>query len=675
METYPSSISGPLLFTIFVMCICVWWASFAFVESSLRKFCPALYHRLNTESRTKKLFPFIMMSMRVALGVLVTFPTCAYGAIFTPWGFGHKLDHVGGICVATQATVWATELSMMREYSPELFVHHIVCLLVLANVVLSPPIHQLKLLYILFATQLGDLGAGSVAVLKLIGKRPASSKTLYGVVLVSTTWLASSKTSTGFWAVGNSLQSPYRGGDWIWTFCLLFWAFYSLFGAYRNLKWLGVIKSNPLRPYSLVLFNRVNLPISHILLGGAFGVSLLSTIFMYGMNHTQTLTSSDLTTLSALGLLGVSLGLTSAMGMRVMYPVKASLTDPWGRDLYLHYGMLIVAWWSYSATQSEPTIDRSTMMSALALNVPIFQTIAKVSYSYSVRDAATHFMPPHHKDEDEKPIPVAPAMAKISKTAIKAHIGMARANLTIFLIAVALLACNVMDLPEAGTLALGASLVSQLMRSPGMIYDSLNESAVAPFLHALLTSIGIVIELSILVYQLAARQMSVGRTLLSSVVYDYALIGVTIAAGFASEYLLADKTKPSKPKQNPTTSKESTALETRPKKGGLISPMVFSVSCAALAQGLMAYEVITYSGPQVLPEPGIAFTNFRGILTSPQAWMAAVLSTCLPIFLLKVLDFDSIRSTEEDNEDPDEDPVAAAERRRLVLEELAASPI
>ncbi|KAH7161348.1 hypothetical protein EDB81DRAFT_755904 [Dactylonectria macrodidyma] len=678
METYDSSISGPLLFTMFVLCICAWWASFAFIESSMRKFCPALYHRLNNESRAKKLLPFIMMSMRLVLGVLVTFPTCAYGAIFTPWGFGQKLDHVGEICLATQATVWATELGMMRDYSPELFVHHIVCLLVLANIALSPPIHQLKLLFILFSTQLGDLGAGSIAVLKLVGKRPATSKTLYGAVIVSTIWASCSKVGTGFWAVSNSLQYPYRGCDWIWTFSLLFWASYTLFASYRNLKWIGIIKSHPLRPYSLVLFNRVTVPISHIFLGGAFGLSLMSTVFTYGMNHTQTLTSSDLTTLCGLSLLGVSLGFTSAVAMRVFYPVKASLTDPWGRDLYLHYGMLVVAWWTYSATQGDPTVDGSTMMSALTLNMPLFQAIAKVSYSYSVRDAATHFMPPHPEDADEKPIPVAPAMAEISKTAIKAHIGVARTNLAIFLIGVALLACNVLDLPAAGTLTLGASLVSQLVRSPGMIYNSLNGSAVSSFLHALLTSIGIVIELSILVYQIAARQTRMGRTSLPSVVSDYALIGATVAAGFASEHLLADKKKTGKPAPKSTTSEEPTTSEASrgsgmpPKKGGLISPMVFSVSCAALTQGFMLYEVIRYSGPQVLPDPGIGFKNFRDILTSPQVWISAVLAVCHPVLLLKAIDFDSIRKGEDD-EDPDEDPVAAAERRRLVLEELAAS--
>ncbi|KAH7013524.1 hypothetical protein EDB80DRAFT_835630 [Ilyonectria destructans] len=640
METYPSSTSGPVLFCGFVLCICAWWSLFPAVEAGLRKINPTLYHRLDSESRTKKLLPMIMMAMRVVLGVLVTFPSCSYAALTTPWGVDKQLSRAGDICVASQLTVWATELGMIRDYSPELFVHHLVCLLVSINVVLSPPIHQIKMLYILFASQLGDLGPGTIVVLKMAGLRPDSSKVMYGVVLASTCWLVMSKVGTGFWSVGNALQSPYQIADWAWAFCVLFWALYSLFGAYRNLKWLKIVKSNPLRPYSIVCFNRVTVPTSHIFLGTAFGTTLLSTLFIYGMNHTEFLTSSDLTKLPFLGLLGVSLGLTSAMGMRAVYPVKASQTDPWGRDLYLHYGMLVVAGWTYSISSSTLDIGRSAILGALALNVPLFQTLAKVSYYYSIKDAATHFLPPDPEAEDEKPILVAPALAKLDKTATKAHLGVARANLTIFLISVALLACKVLNLTEAGTLALGASLISQLIRSPGMIYDSLSDSKVAPFLHALLTSVGVAIELSILVYELAARQLRSDNASYSGIISDYALVGAVIAAGFASEVLLAGKQKTRRP------ASKSAAADARPKKSQIMSPMVFSILCVFVTQCFMAKEVIRYSGPQVLQDPGVWFKNFRDILTSLKVWAAVVAAGSMPVVLFKALGFEAARSQE-----------------------------
>ncbi|KAF7535128.1 hypothetical protein G7Z17_g13262 [Cylindrodendrum hubeiense] len=641
MEAYQSSTSGPLLFCGFIMSICGWWVLFPAFETGLRKINPTLYHRLNSEARAKKLLPMLMMSLRLVLGVLISFPSCSYAAVTTPWGVGQPLSRAGEICVASQSTVWVTELGMMRDYSIELFAHHIICLMVSTNVVLSPPIHQIKLLYILFASQLGDLGTGTIVVLKMTGIRPASSKLMYRVVLASTCMIVTSKVGNGLWSVGNALQSPYGVADWAWTFCILFWAIYSLYSAYRNLKWLQIIKGNPLRPYSIIYFNRVTVPMSHIFLGVAFGATLLSTLFIYGMNHTHAFTSSDLTKLPLLGLLGVVLGLTSSMGMRVLYPVKATQTDPWGRDLYLHYGMLIVAWWTYSASNSTPDIGRSTIMGALALNVPLFQTIAKVSYYYSVKDAATHFLPPDPEDEDEKPIPVAPAMARLEKTATKAHLGMARANLTIFLIAVGLLACNVLNLSEAGTLALGASLVSQLIRSPGMIYDSLSDSTVAPFLHAVLTSVGVVIELSILVYEISARQLRADDASSLAITLDYALIGATILAGFASELLFAGKEKASRPASKTATPDD------RPKKTKILSPMVFSILCVFILQSIMAREVIRYSGPQVLQDPGVGFKNFRDILTSPKVWAVVTAAGSMPVLLLKVMDFKAGRSQEE----------------------------
>ncbi|KPM34574.1 hypothetical protein AK830_g11998 [Neonectria ditissima] len=673
MELVDSPTGGPLLFCGFVLYTCAWWSLFPIVESIVQRINPALYEYLNREHRNKKLIPMIIMSMRLCLGFSITLPSCTYAALTTPWGLGQPLSAAGKICVGSQVTMWAAELGPVSSYSTELFVHHIICLLVTANVVMSPPIHQIKPLYIFFASQLGDLGTGMITVMKMSGMRPHSSTFMYGVVLSWTCWIVCSKVGTGLWSIGNALQTPYRMGDWVWTFCLLFWAFYSLFVAYRNLKWLKVIKKNPLRPYSIVCAHRVSVPLSHLVLGAAFSTALLSTFFVYGLYHTQALTPSDLTKLCFLGLLGVALGLTSAMGMRVVFPVKASQTDPWGRDLYLHYGMLIVAWWVYYGGGGSTSKDgRTTIMGALALNVPLFQALAKVSYYVSARDAATHFLPPDPEEEDEKPIPVAPAMARLDKKVVQGHLGMARANLTIFLITVSLLACDVLNLSEAGILAVGASLVSQLVRSPGMIYDSLNDSTVATFLHALLTSVGVVLELSILVYEIAARQLRGDNASYSEIVSDYALIGGVVAAGFASEFLFVRERRTSskapsaaskvatdvsetaidraKVASDDSKTVDTTSTTTTPdvphkKKGSsFFRPMTFSILSVSLAQVLVAREVLRYSGPMELKDPGVGFVNFRDLLTSGTVWAVVAAAGFMPMLLLKAMDIASARA-------------------------------
>ncbi|KAK7408989.1 hypothetical protein QQX98_008808 [Neonectria punicea] len=674
MELVESSTGGPMLFCGLVLAMCAWWSLLPLGETIVKRLNPTLYDYLNREHRDKKLLPIIMMTVRLVLGTAITLPSCAHAALTTPWGLGQPMSISGQICVGSQVTVWAAELGPVRNWSTELFAHHIICLVVTANVVMSPPIHQIKPLYIFFASQLGDLGPGIISVMKMVGKRPHSSTFMYSLVLGWTSWIVSSKVGTALWSIGNALETPYRMGDWVWTFSLLFWAFYSLYVAHRNLKWLKVIEGDPLRPYSIVFAHRLTIPLSHLVLGAAFSTTLLSTFFVYGLYRTQALTPSDLTKLCFLGLLGAALGLTSAMGMRVVFPVKASQTDPWGRDLYLHYGMLIVAWWVYYGGGSTLDAGSSTILSALALNVPLFQSLAKMSYYISARDAATRFLPPDSEAEDEKPIPAAPAMAKLDKTAVKGHLGMARANLTIFLIAVGLLVCNVLNLSEAGVLAVGASLVSQLARSPGMIYDSLGDSTVATFLHALLTSVGVVLELSILVYEIAARQLRTDNTSFSGVVSDYALIGAAVAAGFASEFLFMRQRKSTKTssraagtaskiatdvsktvsdtskaadddsKMAITTSTTETPDVHRKKKGSFFNPMVFSIASVLFAQVLVAREVVQYSGAAELKDPGVGFVNFRDILTSGTMWSVVAAAGSMPMVLLKAMDIASART-------------------------------
>jgi hypothetical protein len=187
------------------------------------------------------------------------------------------------------------------------------------------------------------------------------------------------------------------------------------------------------------------------------------------------------------------------MVLKTLLPVTAVKTDPWGRDLYLQYARLMVGWWAYMGTVLLPNTSKSVFLSALAINAPLLQAIAKVSHHVSAHDAATRFLAPDSESDDEKPIPASPLMVRLPKSVMAGHMGMARANFTIFTISFALLACKYLDLTQASSLAAGTFLISQLLRSPCTIYESLKDSTIGTFTHAVLACASTVFEIYILV--------------------------------------------------------------------------------------------------------------------------------------------------------------------------------
>ncbi|KAI5467785.1 hypothetical protein BGZ63DRAFT_336570, partial [Mariannaea sp. PMI_226] len=568
----------------------IWWFTYLAAEPIFLKVHPSLYNRLKEEGREKRLIPFILFFMRIFYGLLITFPTCTYAALTAPWGHGVPLNRAGEICMASQVTVWSTELGLLLPFSFELFLHHIVCLVVTANVVWSPAVHPIRPIYILFATQLGDLPPCGILLLKMTVR------------------------------------------DWIWVFCLLFWVAYCILTVYKNLRWLRVINSNPLRPYSLVVCDRLHVSTSRLVLGFGFGMTLLSTLFLYGLNLETPLTEPDLKALAVLGALGAAVGLTSAMGLRALLPVKAPQTEPWGRDIYLHYAMFIVGWWACSGTASAPGIDPTTLMASLALNVPLHQGVSKLSHYISAKDAATYYIWPDLEPSDEKPIPAAPAMAQLPEDIFKEHIGTSQASFTMYFISVALLSFDYLNSTEAGSLALGATLLSQLLRSPRMIYDSLTDTfSLAPFLHALLSCVGVVLGLIILIYDVSSRQNRIQDSANTSTSISWALMmGTTILAGFAVEFIL----KPKKTLWNKREKRELLTAKAKKKRGGILSPS--SLTCIALfnAQIIIGAEVIRYSGAEPEAKPGIGFANFMKILKSPTVWTAVMAAGIMPNLLL-----------------------------------------
>ncbi|ENH73988.1 hypothetical protein FOC1_g10011311 [Fusarium oxysporum f. sp. cubense race 1] len=145
-------LNGPVILSVFLMSSVVYWHVYFLVDYLLHKYAPTVHGRLKREDEIRKLMPLVITLVRMAFGLVVTLPSCIQAARTTPWGVDQPLNNAGKVCVVSQLAVWSNELPQARFYSMELFVHHILCLVAAANIILSPPIHQIKPLYIYFGS-------------------------------------------------------------------------------------------------------------------------------------------------------------------------------------------------------------------------------------------------------------------------------------------------------------------------------------------------------------------------------------------------------------------------------------------------------------------------------------------------------------------------------------------
>lgn len=624
--------NGTLLFFETVAGTVIWWTMYMSSEPLFRALCPKLYKRLASESREKMLVPAILFALRILIGLTITFPACAYAGFNSPWGLGVPLSRAGEVCVASQVTVWSTELGLLLPYSFELFVHHVVCLVVTAHVVWSPPVHPVRPLYVLFATQLGDLPPCGILLLKMAGLRPMTSRLLYGFTLATTAWILGSKVTGGLWVVGNALQNPNRAGDWAWALAVLFWVYYCLLTIYKNLKWLHVLKPDPLRPYALLVCGRSSVPLSHLLLGLGFAATMVSTLAVYGIHHGTRLTHEDMKNLGTMSAIAAALGLTGAMVLKALLPVDAAKTDPWGRDMYLQWGRFMVGWWAFLGTSMLPDMNQPVLLSCLALHVPLLQAASKAAHYLSARDASTRFFLP---GPNEKPLPAAPAMKRLPEHVAAEHMDLARSHFTMFLVAVGLMSYERLDLTEAALLAVVAFLAHQALRSPFMVYRSLEDASLATFVHALLSCVGTMLEATFLVY--VAAWDSRYATMASEKRY---LVAGTVAAGLAADVLFRGRKKSNiAPEKISKDSKKDKKNKTADKKKPLISPVTFTLLFLGALQIAVGQEVLRYNGDKVVPEPGTAFLNFRDVLTSPRIWGGVMGAAVMPVLLFGILDY------------------------------------
>ncbi|KAF4964916.1 hypothetical protein FSARC_7188 [Fusarium sarcochroum] len=592
-------LSGPVLLSGLLMSSVVYWHAFFIVDYLLLKYTPVLYERLRHTDRLRKLCLLILVIVRMTFGLTVSLPACIQAARTTPWGVDQPLNTAGKVCVVSQLAVWSNELPLIRFYSLELFIHHLLCLVATSNIILSPPTHQIKPLYIYLASLVGDIGPGSVMILRLAGHNISTSRLMYYVALGSTSILIFCRIGCAFYTLTHVLTDPYSLVDWVWVCSVLLFSFYSIYSAGCNLRWLGIIKVDPVR-YHITYFSRFIVPISHSFIATACGTTLLSTLFLYGLYLDRPLKPLEIGLLSMNGLVATAFGLTWALVVRILYPHSASKSDPWGR-LYLPLGTVLTGVWVWAiSTQYTRYVARETILASSAINVPLFYAIAKVAQYYSAKDAAAAY--------DEKP--------PWDEGPIKRHLEMARENVAIFVISLALLASSILSLSETARLAIATCLVVQLrLRCNIVPLAAANLSGIAGFWMALLI---LVLEPGFLIFAITAPFIRCENPS-GDIMKNYLLLGGTLLVALTvSREKAVSKSCEAKPKS------------CRIKKFHLIT-LILVFLCI-----LQVIMVRKYLLPEErTPEISVGFKNFRSILSNPFTWLGVLQMSSLPVIVLR----------------------------------------
>ncbi|PNP85654.1 hypothetical protein FNYG_00710 [Fusarium nygamai] len=396
-------LNGPTILSGFLMSSVVYWHVYYLADYLLRKYAPTVHERLKNEDELRKLMPLVITLVRMAFGLTVVLPSCVQAARTTPWGVDQPLNNAGKVCVVSQLAVWSNELPQTRFYSMELFVHHVLCLLATANIILSPPIHQIKPLYIYFGSQCGDLGPGSIMILRMAGHKLKTSKLLYNVSLGSTLLLILGRIGGAFYTLTHVLTDPYNLADWVSALGILVFGSYSTYTAFQHLRRLEIIRVDPVR-YKITYLCQFAVPISHSLLAVACSATLLSSLFLYGIYLGRPLSPGETHRLSLHSLIAVALGITGALVARLTYPHNASRSNSWGRFL------------------------------------------ASVAQYYAAKDVEVA--------RDAKLPP--------GDSFIRRHVEIALEHAVIIVILLGILIVNLLSLPEAARLSIAACLVVQL---------------------------------------------------------------------------------------------------------------------------------------------------------------------------------------------------------------------
>ena len=240
----------------FMLLFLLYWAIHRAVESLIRRFLPDLYEITNKpEERNRSLLPMVFMVLRILYGVCLTLPSCIYAGMTTSWKLGETVNAAGAVCIASQAVPWLGEIHLQMEMNTELMLHHLFCILIMSDLILEPTYLTVKPLYLYLASQLGDGAVATAKILRCAGFQIRESKLMWSLKFFSTNVLVWSKTVVAMYSMGRVFQIPSRLIDWFWVFCLIFFAAYTLLGAYNNLVYLGLVMESQEGPRGVTLRN------------------------------------------------------------------------------------------------------------------------------------------------------------------------------------------------------------------------------------------------------------------------------------------------------------------------------------------------------------------------------------------------------------------------------------
>ncbi|KAF4334162.1 hypothetical protein FBEOM_11986 [Fusarium beomiforme] len=594
-------LNGPVILSGFLMSSVVYWHVFYIVDYLLRKFTPTLYKRLKQEDEVRKLCPLIITIVRMAFGMTVSLPACVQAARTTPWGVDRPLNTPGQVCIVSQVAVWSNELPQLRHYSLELFVHHILCLVSTSNIILSPPIHQIKPFYIYFGSLVGDIGPGSVMILRAAGHNLHTSRLLWTVSLGSTLILIFCRIGGAFYTLTHILTDPYNLADWVAAVGTLLFGSYSSYTAFLHLARLGIVKVDPAQ-YKVTYLYRFTVPISHSLLAVACSVTLLSTLFLYGIFLGRPLRPGETHQLSLHGLVAVAIGLTGALIARLAYPHDASRSNPWGH-LYILFGTILTSIWILAVSTFTDYTDRHTVLASTGVSLPLFFAIARVAQYYAAKDVEAV------RDAKQPPY----------DSFIKRHLETSLEYAVVFIILLVLLTYNLLSLPEAARLSVSACLIIQLRhRWNIMPLAAANvHGAAGLFLIIVLA----VLEPGFVIFAATGRWIRLGHSLTGTLQSYMLLGGVVMAATFM-------------PRSN--TASKSCSVVTKPCRSKKFHPITILFIVFSILQAMLVRRYLTFDGEA--PDICLGFVNFQSIFSDVFTWVGALHMASLPVAVLRGLD-------------------------------------
>lgn len=588
--------NGSSLYAVFLLAAIVYWTVFMIVKAMIRKLWPKTYAQLRQDP-PKKLTPVVIMVVRIIFGLAVSLPSCIMAGATTPWGYGRELNTAGQICVVSQGLVWVNELQAMMDYSIHLMVHHLVCIAVMANIILAPNIHQVKPLYIFFASQIGDLGPGSILILKTLGKRPNNSMLLRCIVVVATGVIIFSKTTVHLWGFGMAFQSPHRVGDWLWGICLLFFGIYCLNNAHKNLTWIGLFKVVS-KPAGLAIGEKFRIPLLNLYVALGALAALVFSLFVYSFNLDRGLKTYEI------GLTWYLHAIMFICGTMGVFIISLPWINHYSANLFYQLGSALLCLATFTVQSLKPDvylgIDVQPALTSASLGIALWEAIVQTGTWISVtRDMKQSIQEEITEQANAESILLT---ARRNRRKAAFHLVMASMNAAILLGTYALPSTTVSFL-NRGNIALGAHALVQVVvelclrpKPTKLLSNTKGKGTATSTLFRAIPAIG---ELLLAVNNLSLQ-------LLIRLAGDYLgmILMFCIATGSGNTLLhRVSGTKTSK-------------CISRTILKQVMNPMNFSVALAALLQAIVMKEVLAKPDYEAQSETSTGFQNLRLVINA-----------------------------------------------------------